>query len=836
VANWEPLPVDEAIPALRAALAAGKSAVLQAPPGAGKTTHVPLALMNESWLAGSKVIMLEPRRVAARAVTHRMAQLLGERAGETVGYRVRRDTRVGPETRVEVVTEGVLTRMLQTDPTLDGVGLLIFDEFHERSIHADTGLALALHSRALVRPDLRILVMSATLDGARVARLLGDADVITSEGRAFPISISYGVRPDVRSLPDAVASTVMHALDADDGDVLVFLPGGSEIRRVAALLERRVPAGVRVERLYGDLSQQSQDAAIARAPDGARKIILSTPIAETSLTIEDVRIVVDSGLARSPRFSARTGMTRLETVRISQSSAHQRAGRAGRTAPGKCYRLWPENEQEHLIAHSSPEILQADLAPLVLDLAVAGVRDPLELEWLDPPPEAALKQGTALLSLLGALDESGSVTAHGREMATLPVHPRIAHMLLTARSLGAMGQACDIAAMLEERDFLRGVNRPADADIGVRLDILRAPAERETLHGDLVDVGLARRIVTESGVLRRQLRATSEPGCDVSPGVVLALAYPDRIGQARTDAAGGRFLLRNGAGAVLTHPQGLSSAEFIVAADVDGDARSARIFLGASLTRSELDAYFPDQIETENIVEWDDRARTVRARSRVRIGSIVLKDVAANIPDDDAAVNVLLDVVRHEGIAALPWSDEANLRRMRIAFLRTRDRAWPDVSDGGLMERVGDWLAPLLVGRMSLNGMGHDLDRALAGMLDWRQRESLDKLAPVHYVAPTGTRVAIDYANPVAPSIAVRLQEMFGVRDTPTVDGGRVSLTVQLLSPARRPVQVTRDLAGFWSGSYFDVRKELRGRYPKHVWPDDPLTATATSRAKRRGD
>lgn len=833
-----PLPVDDVIPAVREALGAGTSAVLQAPPGAGKTTHVPLALMNEPWLDGSKIVMLEPRRVAARAVTHRMAQLLDERVGETAGYRVRRDTRVGARTRIEVVTEGILTRMLQSDPTLDGVGLLIFDEFHERSIHADTGLALALHSRALVRPDLRILAMSATLDGARVANLLGNAPVITSEGRVFPIQLVYGARPDARSLAGAVAAKVLHALHTDQGDVLVFLPGGAEIRRVAALLEGSVSGDVRIERLYGDLSQQSQDAAIAPAIDGSRKVVLSTPIAETSLTIEGVLVVVDSGLARAPRFSARSGMTRLETVRISRSSSNQRAGRAGRMGPGRCYRLWPEDEQHHLVEHSTPEILQADLTPLVLELAVAGIRDATELAWLDQPPAAPLKHGTRLLSMLGALDPSGSVTSHGREMAALPVHPRIAHMLVTSRALGAGPLGCDVAAMLEERDFLRGSGGPADADIGIRTDLLRSPASRAAaVHGAVVDDGLARRIATESAMLKRQLGVPATSSDDaLSVGVVLAFAYPDRIGQARGGATDGRFLLRNGGEAALTHAQGLSSAEFIVAAELDGDARSARIFLGAALTRAELEEYFADQIEADDVVEWDERARVVRARTRLKMGAIVLKDVVHAEPEQAAAATVLLAVVRREGVAALPWSKEATETRHRIAFMRAHHPQWPDVSDDALLEGLEQWLRPLLAGRRAMKDMSRDLDRALAGMLDWEQRANLDRLAPTHYVAPTGTRVAIDYGNPDAPSMSVRLQEMFGVRDTPTVDGGLVALTVELLSPARRPVQVTRDLAGFWTGSYFDVRKELRGRYPRHVWPDDPLLATATARAKRRGE
>jgi len=831
------LPVDEAIPALRAALASGNSAVLQAPPGAGKTTHVPLALVGEPWLGDSKIVMLEPRRLAARAVTHRMAQLLGERAGDTVGYRVRRDTRTGPRTRIEVVTEGILTRMLQSDATLEGVGLVIFDEFHERSIHADTGLALALHSRSLVRPDLRILVMSATLDGARVATLLDDAPVIRSEGRVFPVELSYSARPDARGLAAAVASKVIDALNCNDGDVLVFLPGGAEIRRVATLLEGRTPNNVHVERLYGDLSQQAQDSAIAPAPHGSRKVVLSTPIAETSLTIEGVRVVIDSGLARAPRFSARSGMTRLETVRISRSSADQRAGRAGRTAPGRCFRLWPEHEQHHLLEHASAEILQADLAPLVLELAIAGIQSVNDLRWLDAPPSAALEQGTQLLTMLGALGPSGAITQHGRAMAMLPVHPRIAHMLIRSAAIGAGAIACDIAAILGERDFVRGLNGPADADIGIRLELLRARTTRDASHGAQIDAALMRRIAAEGAALRRQLGVTDDSAADATgAGVVLALAYPDRIGKARGDAMDGRFLLRNGRGAALTHPQGLSSAEYIVAAELDGDARSSRIFLGASLTQSDIDAQFLDQMEIDEALEWDERTRSVRALVRTRLGAITLSESIVAASGMKGATDLLLNVIRREGIQTLPWSDAAKITRERITFVRTRHANWPDLSDESLTATLGEWLAPILDRRTSMRDLGNDLDRALIAMLDWRQRADLDKLAPLHYVAPTGTRVAINYSNPDAPSVSVRLQEMFGVKQTPAVDNGSVPLTLELLSPARRPVQVTRDLEGFWRGSYFEVRKELRGRYPKHVWPEDPLSAAPTARAKRKGE
>lgn len=832
--------MESTFPALREALRDTGAGVLQAPPGAGKTTRVPLALLGEPWLAGQRMVMLEPRRLATRTVARHMAGLIGEEVGQTVGYRVRRESRIGSGTRVEVVTEGILTRLIQRDPTLEGIGLLIFDEFHERSIHADTALALALHTRALLRPDLRILVMSATLDGARVAALLDDAPVITSEGRMFPVSVHYAGRPEPRMLVGAVAGAVTRALDADDGDVLVFLPGASEIRRVAAALDTRaLPRDVVVTPLYGDLPQQAQDAAIAPARSGTRKVVLATPIAETSLTIEGVRVVIDSGLARAPRFSARTGMTRLETVRVSRASADQRCGRAGRLGPGTCHRLWNEHEHAHLLAHTPPEILQTDLAALALQLAAAGITDPAELRWLDVPAAAPYAHARELLEELEALDARGVITAHGRAMAELPVHPRLAHMLLRARALGIGATACDVAALLDERDIVRGVTGPPDADARVRVDALHALArgeQRLAVPGGELDVPRARRVVAESAALRRQLRIPPDaPADSADTGLVLALAYPDRIAQRRADGLGERFLLRGGTGAVLAHPQALSAAEYIVAADLDGDARETRIYLGAPIARTDIEAHFGAQIVREEQITWDEQARAVRARVVTRLGAIPLDDVALHAPDPELIVSVLLAVLRKDGLDALPWTEHARRMRERIAFLHARHDDWPDVSDRALMESLDAWLAPSLFTVRSLSGGTLDLEAALLAMLDWRQRTDLDRLAPPHYVAPTGTRVPIDYGDPVAPTIAVRLQEMFGVRDTPTVDAGAVALTVHLLSPARRPVQVTRDLAGFWRGSYFDVRRELRGRYPRHVWPDDPLATAPTTRAKPRG-
>jgi ATP-dependent helicase HrpB len=835
------LPIEPVLPALAAALRARTSAVLQAPPGAGKTTRVPLALLDEPWLAGQRMVMLEPRRLAARAAAARMAHTLGERVGETVGYRVRMDTVVGPRTRVEVVTEGVLTRMLQGDPTLDGTGLVIFDEYHERSLNADLGLALCLQTQQLLRPELRLLVMSATLDGAAVARLLGDAPtgdapVITSEGRAFPVERRWAdARPTgFNGVESAVARTVRRALGESAGDVLVFLPGAAEIGRVERMLGGgdALPADAYVAPLFGNLPPAAQDRAIAPATPGRRKIVLATSIAETSLTIEGVRVVIDSGLARVPRFSPRSGMTRLETVRVSRASAEQRAGRAGRVAPGVCYRLWPEHEQHGLVPHATPEILEADLAALALELAEAGVADAAELRWLDGPPAAALAQARELLAQLGALDGGGRITAHGRRMADFALHPRLAHMLLRAREMRLGALACDLAALLGERDVLRTESGAGDADLRLRLELLRGgDAGRAGVDRD----GL-RRVRDASRELRRRLgvpddaRAADVHAC----GVLLAFAYPDRVAQRRAGQPG-RFLLRNGRGAALADPQPLSESPYLVAADLDDRQRESRIYLAAPVTLAELEAHAADQIVEERVVEWDADAGAVQSRRRERLGALVLADAPLLDADPDAVAAALLAGVAADGVAALRWSDGARGVQQRVAFVRALDPSWPDLSDDALAATLPEWLGPHLYGLRRRDEVRRlDLASLLEGRLSWEQRGALDALAPTHVVVPSGSRVPVDYTDPAAPVLAVRLQELFGLLETPRVGGGRVALTLHLLSPARRPMQVTRDLAGFWRSTYFEVRKDLRARYPKHHWPVDPLTAEPTSRTKPR--
>lgn len=835
------LPIDVVLPTLLAALREHTAAVLQAPPGAGKTTRVPLALLGEPWLGGGKVVVLEPRRLAARAAARFMAASLGERVGETVGYRVRMDTRVGPRTRIEVVTEGVLARMLQSDPALEGVGAVVFDEFHERSLHADLGLALALQSRAVLRDDLRIVVMSATLDGLAVAALLGDAPVVTSEGRAFPVETHYlARRPEGRIAP-AVAAEVRRALDAAGGDVLVFLPGAGEIRQVEeALRDGGVGPGTDVYPLHGSLPPEVQDRAIAPSPPGRRKVVLSTSIAETSLTIEGVRVVVDSGLARVPRFSPRTGMTRLETTRVSRASADQRRGRAGRLAPGVCRRLWSEEEQAGLAPHAVPEILEADLAPLALELAEWGVADPAELAWLDAPPAAAFSQARELLRELGAVDAAGTITPHGRRMAALPLHPRLAHMVLRAGELGHGALGCALAALLSERDILRGEAGTGDADLRLRVEVLR-DAERDGgrtpafVRGLRVDREGVRRALAEARQWRRQLRITDGAVDPEAAGLALALAYPDRVAQRRAGGAA-RYLLRNGRGVALADAQALGESPWLVAADLGDAGRESRVYLAAPVERADVEALFAEQVETEESVKWDAESGGVRALRRERLGAIVLRESTIRDPDPEALTAAVLTGIRRAGLDALPWTEGARRLRERLAFLHRHDPGvWPDVSDEALLARLDEWLAPFLGGGRGA-GLGRvDLAEALLAGLPWDRRAALDELAPAHVAVPSGSRIPVDYGDPAAPVLAVRLQEMFGLAETPRVARGAVPLTLHLLSPAHRPVQVTRDLGGFWRGSYFEVRKDLRGRYPKHHWPEDPMAAAPTNRAKRRG-
>lgn len=825
-----PLPIDSILSDLRAALAAHSGAVLRAPPGAGKTTRVPLALRDAPWLGGGKIVMLEPRRLAARAAARRMAAELGEEPGATVGWRVRFESRVGPATRIEVVTEGILTRMLQDDPSLPGIGLVIFDEFHERSLHADLGLALALEAQQGLREDLRLLVMSATLDGAPVARLMGDVPVLDSPGRAFPVETIHLARPEPRRLAEAVAQAALQAMEDSDGDGLVFLPGSAEIRRVATrLAERPGRSGLDVVPLYGDLPAAAQDAAIGPAPAGRRKLVLATAIAETSLTIEGVRVVVDAGLARAPRFDPGSGMTRLVTLPVSRAAADQRRGRAGRVAPGRCVRLWSEAEDRALAPRPPAEIEVADLAPLALDLARWGGADPATLAWLDPPPAAHLAAARTLLAGLGALDRAGRITAHGREMARLPLHPRLAHMLLAARQEGLGGLACDLAALLEERDPLRGTGR--DADLRRRLRLLRGESD------PAADRGVLARIRQSARDVRRRLglRAGEQDGSPDEAGRVLAFAYPDRIARRRPGGEP-RYLLSDGPGALLDPADPLAGAPWLVVADQDGDRREAKIYLAAPITLAEIEDSFADSIETVELCAWDPREESVAARRQRRLGRLTLEDKPLDRPDPAALAQAMAEGVRGLGLECLPWTPALRGLRRRVAFLAGLDpeAGWPDLSDATLLETLEAWLVPYLPGltrRAHLTRL--DLAAALEGLLPYDQRRRLDTLAPTHVTVPSGSRLPIDYDGDV-PVLAVRLQEMFGCAETPRIAEGRVPLLLHLLSPARRPVQVTRDLASFWANAYRQVRADLKGQYPKHWWPDDPMQAEPTARAKPR--
>jgi ATP-dependent helicase HrpB len=756
---------------------------------------------------------------------------------------MRFDTRVSRATRIEVVTEGVLTRLLQSDPALEGVAAVIFDEFHERSLQADLGVALALDARAHLTPELRLLVMSATLDGAAVARLLDDAPLISAHGRIFPVETRYAGK-GLPALPDApsgrvIAQLVSRALHEEHGDVLVFLPGAREIRQLHSWLNTaQLPSGVQVLPLFGELASEEQDAALAPAVRGVRKVVLATNIAETSLTIPGVRVVVDSGLVRRACFDPVTGMSRLETQRISRASADQRQGRAGRLAAGVCYRAWSEGAQSTLAAFTPPEILDADLAPLALELASWGARDAGALRWLDAPPAAQLGSARDLLARLGALDSEGRITAHGRELARLGAHPRLAHMLLRARVLGQLPLAAQLAALLSERDLLRAGAGTRDADIRARLEVLRGED-----RGSAFDRPALQRVRRAARDLERQADSAGGPAgasrADTGgeAGLLLAFAYPDRIGRKRAGGAG-RFILANGRGAAFTGPQGLAQQELIVAVDLDDRERDARILLAAPLERGALMVAFADRIRRRESVQWSTREQAVLARHTVELDALVLEEQPLQEIPADAARGAMLTGVRELGIAALPWNRAARDLQARIEFVRAApgaDAAWPAVSDAALGATLEAWLAPWLDGVTRREHLARvPLTDALRAQLTWEQQRELEEWAPANLTMPSGSSIRVDYLDDSAPAVSVRLQEVFGLADTPRLGRGRVPVTFKLLSPARRPVQVTRDLASFWRGAYAQVRKELRGRYPKHYWPENPLAAEPTRGVRPR--
>jgi ATP-dependent helicase HrpB len=820
------LPIDAVRAEIEGTLAGRTAAVLVAPPGAGKTTRVPLWLLDAEWLAGRKVVMLEPRRLAARGAAARMARTLGEKLGQTVGLRARLDTAVGPLTRIEVVTEGVFTRLILDDPMLDGVGAVLLDEFHERSLDADLALALALDCQRGLREDLRIVVMSATLDHARVAAMLGGAPVIECEGRMFPVETRYlGRQPQVR-IEDQMVSAITRALEEEPGSVLAFLPGQGEIRRVAERLGERLrgrsngSSGVDIAPLYGGLDMAEQDRAVAPSAPGRRKVVLATSIAETSLTIEGVRVVVDCGLARVPRYEPGAGLTRLETVRVSRAAADQRRGRAGRLEPGVCYRLWSEPETQSLPAHAEPEIRNADLTGLLIDCATWGTTDPSALDWLDPPPPGAVAAARAELLAAEAIDATGRLTGIGRGAARLPLPPRLAVMMLRAAACGQQERAAEIAAVLVERG-LGG----SDTDLAVRLSAFRSDRGRRAADMRRLAANWARIAAAEAG-----------PPADrqsLSTAALLSLAYPDRIAKARDGT--GQYLLANGRGARLADGDPLARAGFLVVAEMSGTAAQGRILLAAHLEQAEMESLAGHRIENMDEVFFDAAARQVRARRTRHLDAITLSSEPRKIEVSDASQKVLCNGIVRLGMQFLPWSEGQTQLRERAQFLHRRDPLqWPDLSDEALAASAGDWLLPFLAGKTALSEVSAiDLGHALDHLIGARLRQEVEKAAPSHFHAPTGNAHRIDYTGPKAPSVSIRVQELFGLAEHPAVAGG-LPLTFELLSPAHRPIQITRDLPGFWRGSWADVRAELRGRYPKHDWPENPLAAVPTTRTKAR--
>ena len=814
------LPIDPVLPRLDAALEAGRNLVLVAPPGAGKTTRVPLAILDAGWRADRKIILLEPRRLAARAAAGRLAQTLGEAVGETVGLRMRLETRISARTRIEVVTEGVFARLILDDPELSGVACVLFDEFHERSLDADLGLALALDAQSALREDLRLIAMSATIDGARVASLLGDATpVIESEGRAFPVETRYLGRDPSLRLEEAVARAIFRALREETGSILVFLPGQAEILRVAALLaEGGLPAAVDVAPLYGALERAEQERAVAPAPQGRRKIVLATAIAETSLTIEGVRVVIDSGLSRVPKFEPDLGLTRLETERASRANVEQRRGRAGRVEPGVCYRLWEEAATLALPAFATPEILAADLAGLALDLAHWGVRDPSSLAFLDPPPHAAFSEAVSLCRDLGALDDEGRLTRKGQAMRALPLEPRLSAMVVDAARVGEALHACRLALLLSERG-LGG----ADPDLAHRFERFESDGGARARD--------ARRL---AGSWAKLCAATPDEPARLSLGALTALAFPDRIAKAR---GGGDFTMANGRAASLPPEHPLARESFLAVAEIAGRASRAKILAAASLTLEEIDRLAGARIETRDETSFDAPSASLRRRRLRRLGAIRLAEQNLAVEPTQQNAEILARGLAGLGVARLPWTKTQQQLRDRVGFLRRAGEAdWPDLSDAALTTSAADWLAPFIIGRTSLAGMEPgDLDAALTSLLPYDLMRRLDAEAPAQFETPAGSRLALDYAAPNGPLLSARVQEFYGLSAHPTLAGGRAPVTLELLSPAHRPIQTTRDLPGFWAGSWSEVKKEMKGRYPRHPWPDDPAHAVPTTRALRRG-
>jgi ATP-dependent helicase HrpB len=831
-------PINAALPALGLALTRRRQVLLEAPPGAGKSTIVPLFLLDSAWLNDQKILMLEPRRIAARAVANRMAALLGEAVGRRVGFRTRLETQVSASTRIEVVTEGILTRMLQEDSGLSGIGCVIFDEFHERSLNADLGLALCIESQQNLREDLRILVMSATLDLKPLLSLLDDAPVVSAGGRSFDVATHYLPRRPEISLELQTAQVVRSALRDHEGDVLCFLPGAAEIRRVQrALQDSGLDPASKILPLYGDLTGAAQDAALIPLSPGERKVVLATSIAETSLTIPGIRVVVDGGMRRHAEFDPVTGMSRLVTGKVSQAAADQRRGRAGRTSHGDCYRLWSEGTHASLSPQTPPEILHADLAPLALELACWGA-DAKMLKWLDPPPAAPLAQARELLRELEAIDAAARITPHGRMLERLGMHPRLAHMMVKSRDLGGARLACDLAAILSERDILRAAPGARDADLRLRVAVLRGDG-REVPPGVSVDARAKDQALRSSGNWQRDFARGRRDSADPheATGILLAWAYPDRIGRARGE--GGRYLLANGRGARFAEPQALAKSEFIVAAELDGAEREARIFLAAPIAIADLEKYFAALIRENADIRWDDKDQAIRARRERRLGALVLDSAEIRDPDPDAMQAAALAGLKQLGVTGLPWTKDLLQWRARVMLMQQyavpAPTPWPNFSDAAITATLEEWAPPWIDGCTRREHFAKmDLRSALRSQLTHAQGTILEREAPTHFKVPSGSAVPIDYLDGEIPTLSVRLQELFGLHQTPSVACGRLPLLLKLLSPAGRPVQITRDLLSFWQRGYHEVKKDLKGRYPKHYWPDDPYTAEATRRARPR--
>ncbi|TND10012.1 MAG: ATP-dependent helicase HrpB [Bacteroidetes bacterium] len=822
----EELPIHACIPQIKKSLAENNTLILQAPPGAGKSTVLPLHLLDENWLGGKKTLLLEPRRLAARAVASRLASQLNEDVGETVGYRIRFENRTGKNTRLEILTEGILTRMLQQDNALESVGLVIFDEFHERSLHADLALALCREAQQVLRNDLRLLIMSATLDGQQLSKLLQDAPVITSEGRQHPVTVHYFAPEQDEQIHLQMSKAIRRAVKNEKGDILAFFPGAGEIHRTQELLEQDLP-GIKILPLYGDLSQQQQQEAIKPDAYGIRKIVLATSIAETSLTIEGIGVVVDCGYSRVPRFDQRTGLTRLETIKVSLDTADQRAGRAGRLGPGVCYRLWHEAVHRHLNAHRTPEILEADLAPTVLELGNWGVTDLQSLCWLTPPPAVAVKQAKELLQQLEAMD-GNHITARGKQMLRFPTHPRIAHLLIEAQECGLAALGTDIAAALEERDPLP---KESGGNLSLRVEALRKRRNKEFAPGDRSVLDRIERLAT---AWRKQLQVSADNKnvTDAEVGKLLASAYPERI--AKKTGQAGKYRLANGRLAKLTEHDPLSHETWLAVAHLDAGVNEGKIFLAAPLDISDV---LHRAYEKETLT-WDAQKGELVAQKEKRIGDIIAESKPMKTIPAEKQLDVICTAVEKEGLDILPWNEECHNWLARVASLRRwrPEEQWPDTGKEKLLGSVREWLAPFLTQIRKRDDFRKlDLQMILETLLSWELQQKLQKLAPEKIAVPSGSLIRLDYFPDGAPPVlAVRLQEVFGLTDTPTVNEGRTKVMMHLLSPGYRPVQVTQDLKSFWQNTYPEVRKELRIRYQKHHWPEDPWTAEAVRGAKKR--